>query len=311
MEQTICVNAPLALAGTRNTRELGGYPAACGRKTRRHAFLRSDGLSGLTDKDVQMLLDYGVCCVVDLRSESETAAAPSRLADVPGVDYYSIPMLDEAASQGFTGGMPERMGDVYVKLLSGRGDAFARIIRIFAQHSDGTVLFNCTAGKDRTGVTAMLLLLLAGVPCEIVVADYSVSEANMRDIFKRQKAWLKKTFGIIPPDAVFSSAPEELETALAYLAEHYGTAESYLLQAGAAAQDIVEKLVVFGRPNDIHARAQNGHGDPVVFQRAAMCRAVDAARAAADDDHPRARQRVADQSGDFEPVRRAPARPHD
>ena len=100
------------------------------------------------------------------------------------------------------------------------------------------MLFNCTAGKDRTGVTAMLLLLLAGVPCEIVVADYSVSEANMRDIFKRQKAWLKKTFGIIPPDAVFSSAPEELETALAYLAEHYGTAESYLLQAGAAAQDI-------------------------------------------------------------------------
>ena len=98
---------------------------------------------------------------------------------------------DEAASQGFTGGMPERMGDVYVKLLSGRGDAFARMIRIFAQHSDGTVLFNCTAGKDRTGVTAMLLLLLAGVPCEIVVADYSVSEANMRDIFKRQKAWLK------------------------------------------------------------------------------------------------------------------------
>lgn len=103
MEQTICVNAPLALAGTRNTRELGGYPAACGRKTRRHAFLRSDGLSGLTDKDVQMLLDYGVCCVVDLRSESETAAAPSRLADVPGVDYYSIPMLDEAASPGLYG----------------------------------------------------------------------------------------------------------------------------------------------------------------------------------------------------------------
>ena len=262
MEQTICVNAPLALAGTRNTRELGGYPAACGRKTRRHAFLRSDGLSGLTDKDVQMLLDYGVCCVVDLRSESETAAAPSRLADVPGVDYYSIPMLDEAASQGFTGGMPERMGDVYVKLLSGRGDAFARMIRIFAQHSDGTVLFNCTAGKDRTGVTAMLLLLLAGVPCEIVVADYSVSEANMQEIFKQQKAWLEKTFGVTPPDAVFSSAPEELETALAYLAEHYGTAESYLLQAGAAAQDIA---VVHERPGAARTELRSGSARPFVF----------------------------------------------
>ncbi len=42
-------------------------------------------------------------------------------------------------------------------------------------------------------MTAMLLLLLAGVPCEIVVADYSVSEANMQEIFKQQKAWLEKT----------------------------------------------------------------------------------------------------------------------
>lgn len=249
MEQTICANAPLVLAGTRNTRDLGDYPAAHGRKTRRHAFLRSDGLSGLTDEDVQILLDYGVCCVVDLRSESETAAAPSRLANVPGVDYYAIPMLDEAASQGFAGSMPEHMGDVYVKLLSERSDAFARMIHIFAQHSGGTVLFNCTAGKDRTGVTAMLLLLLAGVPCEIIVADYSVSESNLQDIFTQQKAWLKKTFGITPPDAVFSSAPEEIETALAYLAEHYGTAEAYLLQAGAAAQDIAAvRSMLLGEP---------------------------------------------------------------
>lgn len=79
----------------------------------------------------------------------------------------------------------------------------------------------------------MLLLLLAGVPCEIVVADYSVSEANMQEIFKQRRPGWEKTFGVTPPDAVFSSAPEELETALAYLAEHYGTAESYLLQAGA------------------------------------------------------------------------------
>lgn len=71
----IRANRPLALAGTRNTRELGGYATADGKITRTHAFLRSDGLSRLTDADLHKLLDYGVGCVVDLRSKRNPPGA--------------------------------------------------------------------------------------------------------------------------------------------------------------------------------------------------------------------------------------------
>ncbi len=231
-------NRPLALAGTRNTRELGGYATDDGRLTRTHAFLRSDGLSRLTDGDLHKLLDYGVGCVVDLRSQKEIAQAPSRLAKVPGVDYCEVHMLDQAASQNFAGDMPARMGEVYVQLLAQNSREFAQVFRIFAAHRDVTVLFNCAAGKDRTGVTAMLLLLLAGVPEETVVTDYVPSESNMKELFAQQRQQLARAGQPVPPMSVFSSAPEEIRMALDYLQAHYAGAEDYLLRAGVSPADI-------------------------------------------------------------------------
>ncbi|MFR1807919.1 MAG: tyrosine-protein phosphatase, partial [Pygmaiobacter massiliensis] len=69
MSKLICSSQPLPLCGTRNTRDLGGYPAADGAVTKTHRFLRSDGLAALTQPDIEFLLAYGVGCVVDLRSE--------------------------------------------------------------------------------------------------------------------------------------------------------------------------------------------------------------------------------------------------
>lgn len=244
----IRANRPLALSGTRNTRELGGYATADGKITRTHAFLRSDGLSRLTDADLHKLLDYGVGCVVDLRSQTEIDQAPSRLAGVPGVDYCEVHMLDQAASRNFAGDMPAHMGEVYVQLLADHSREFARVFRIFAAHRDVTVLFNCAAGKDRTGVTAMLLLLLAGVPEETVVADYVPSESNMKELFALQRQQLARAGQPVPPMSVFSSAPEEIRMALDYLQQHYAGAEDYLLQAGVSPAEIaILREMLLGR----------------------------------------------------------------
>jgi protein-tyrosine phosphatase len=229
---------PLSLNGTRNTRELGGYRTLHGSKTRTHAFLRSDSLSELTDTDIQTLLRYGVRCVVDMRSETELTASPSAMKHVEDIYYYSVPILDEIASKGYIGQMPDRMGKIYIELLSRNQKDFAIIMRIFARHNDCTVLFNCMAGKDRTGIIAMLLLLLAGVPHEVMIADYSVSETNMKELFQKQKVWLQKKYGIAVPDHIFSSKPEEIEMALQYLLDNYGTAQDYLLHCGVSVEDL-------------------------------------------------------------------------
>ena len=151
-----------------------------------------DSTAQLTPADVQALLAYGVGCVIDLRSENETAAAPSVFRGQPGVAYYTVPLLDEAASSGFTGALPKGMGAVYQALLDRNAADFARIVHLLAAHLDKVTLFHCTAGKDRTGVTAMLLLALAGVPREAIVADYAVSEQNMKLVFEQIKRSIRE-----------------------------------------------------------------------------------------------------------------------
>ncbi|WP_099205675.1 tyrosine-protein phosphatase [Scatolibacter rhodanostii] len=246
-DTNIVVAKPLPLTGTRNTRDLGGYIIEGGSKTRTHVFLRSDSPANLTNEDIEALKAYGVRCVVDLRTETEMVAFPSRLKDVMGIDYYHVSIADGIASEGFQlDKIPKNMGEMYVRILSEQSEVLARLIHIFASYKNETVLFNCAAGKDRTGVVAMLLLLLAGVGEETIIADYSMTEVYMTDIFDQQRKNLEQTYGFLPPDYLFSSAPKQIETALKYLTSHYGSAEDYLKRAGASIQDleIVKKMLI-------------------------------------------------------------------
>lgn len=112
------------------------------------------------------------------------------------------------------------------------------MFHIFAQHKDSTNLFNCTAGKDRTGVTAMLLLNLAGVDSETILVDYEVTESNMHTVFEKQKVMLKEKYGIDVPDCAFSSERFQMEMAIGYLEKKWGDAEKYLLDAAVSEEDI-------------------------------------------------------------------------
>lgn len=233
-QESLWAAKPLKLEGARNVRDLGGYPTEDGGTVRTGRFYRGDSTAGLTEEDVRKLLQMGVGCVVDLRSGQETERAPSAFRDVPEADYYAVPMLDQVTSSAFQGKLPDRMGEVYVELLAQMGEQFVGMMKLFAAHRGRACLFHCTAGKDRTGVTAMLLLQLAGVPREFIVADYSATGLYMKESFAQQKRWARETFGKAPPDHVFSSDPAEIGMALAYLEEEFGTARDYLLQNGAS-----------------------------------------------------------------------------
>ena len=117
-QESLWVAKPLKLAGARNVRDLGGYPAEDDGTVQSGRFYRGDSTAGLTGEDVRLLQQLGVGCVVDLRSGQETERAPSALRETPGVDYYAAPMLDQVTSSAFQGKLPERMGEVYVELLT-------------------------------------------------------------------------------------------------------------------------------------------------------------------------------------------------
>ncbi|MDD2417494.1 MAG: tyrosine-protein phosphatase [Oscillospiraceae bacterium] len=225
------VNKPIKLDGAHNVRELGGYTTSDGRTTKNGVFLRGDGTHALTDQDLRILLEAGIYLVIDMRSPDEVEQFPSRfyMAD-NNIRYENIVMFDGLQSLFAGEEIQNSMAGLYCRLLDDCREQYSRIFRLFIDN-DRASLFHCTAGKDRTGVVAMLLLNLAGVPNELIVADYSVSEHNMSDLFERQHKQLEN-MGVVVPEYVFGSPAEDMEITLDYLETKYGGANEYLKLCG-------------------------------------------------------------------------------
>lgn len=226
----IQASKPMDLSGTYNTRELGGYPLEGGGSTKSRACLRSDGLYAVTIEDKKFLKDYGVGRIIDLRTIQETIQQPCIIGEAEGIEYFNIPLEDQISSEGFKGAFPESMSQLYIGLLDDRGSQIAEILKKIAQ-CQKTVLFNCAAGKDRTGIIAMLLLLLCKVPKEVILRDYEVSGKNMLPVFDKQKEMLQQLH-ITIPEYVFESDRREMEKTICYLEERWKTAEEYMKSIG-------------------------------------------------------------------------------
>jgi len=222
----IRVSEPLQLDGANNVRELGGYPAKGG-TTAKRVYLRADGLQNLSDHDLKKLADYGVCQVIDLRSDREKEYMPDRVGT--NMAYFHVGMLDQMNSKSFKGQGPESMYALYQSLLDDSAEQIGTVMHLLAEVKEGAALFHCTAGKDRTGIIAMILLELAGVPKEYIIADYSVTETYMKDVFARQKEQAEAN-GIEIKDYMLQSKPEDMERTIEYFHQKYSDAETYLLE---------------------------------------------------------------------------------
>ena len=216
----------VALEGCLNFRDLGGYACADGKTTREGVFYRSNCLSYLTDADIVMLCDMSITHVLDLRFPDEVAKDVNRMADREGVSYINISLADGAWLDPKV--FPTSMAQFYTDLLEKSGARIAEAFRFFAAHADGRFAFHCTAGKDRTGVLAALLLDLAGVSREDIVADYALTQTYMWDVFMQAKLEMEAKYGMPLADYIFEAAPESMTLFLDVLYTRYGNAAAYL-----------------------------------------------------------------------------------
>ena len=178
----------LPLEGAHNVRELGGYPVSGGGQTRYHRFLRADGLNNLTEHDREFLYGYGVRTVIDLRDSFEVEQDPDQMiggdvvwANYPLLglniaDFESVQSFDDLERQWTQN--PPAFTEVYDMILSAR-ENIRRCFELIAEAPEGCVLFHCMAGKDRTGILAMLLMSLAGCDKWDCVASYMQSRVNL------------------------------------------------------------------------------------------------------------------------------------
>jgi protein-tyrosine phosphatase len=242
------------LEGAANFRDLGGYRTADGGRTRWGLVFRSDALHALTVEDAALVGRLGLRVVYDLRGDHERRRHPS--VELPDGDVRrvllgiggaageskeiterildgEIPEITEEFLVGAYQQMAERDPTTFVALLTGLTDP------------DGLpALFHCTAGKDRTGMTAALLLRLLGVDEETVLDDYELSTAHWSE---HRIALLRPSFERAGIDIerfrpLFVAPRVAMASLLSILRDAHGGVEGYLVEAGGMDPEAVAEL---------------------------------------------------------------------
>lgn len=251
---------------THNARGIGGMAAESGGTVRSGILYRSDALGGLTAAGIGAFADLGIGTVIDLRTDAERARSADVLPPDGSVQLLSLPILggamDEMVRRMLPGGDGTRpseddvarmleavptLEELYLGMLKDGAAQFVAIGRavIAAAGTDRPgVLFHCTAGKDRTGVAAALLLQLAGASRADVVADYTLTGQNLAGAFAESLTGLITSMGVpLTPKLriLATEAPAEaMEAVLDRLATEYGGAAGYLRAYGMTDAEIGE-----------------------------------------------------------------------
>ncbi len=219
--------------GAFNIRDVGGYTTLSSHTVRSGMVYRADGLHRIPAGGASTLARLGWRTVIDLRTTGEVAQGVFQLGGVPVIN---LPILRT------TWGIPENreiepvsfLSDHYLQMLDEGAAAIAAAFTILGSPVRLPVVFHCSAGKDRTGVLAALVLSVLGVPDEVVATDYHLSAPAV----ERLVTWLRATRPDLSeemsrqPKALLSCPPEAMHTFLDAVRRRFGSVEGYLIGIG-------------------------------------------------------------------------------
>lgn len=176
----------LHLEGASNFRDLGGYYGQDGRQVRWRRLFRSDHLGALTPRDKEIVGQIGVRRVFDFRGVTERDEAHCAIEDAKVVSLSIEPTITGWLTEHVEAGRkpsPQdtvlRMQETYRAFASDNRHRYRELFQHLLA-SDDPLVFHCTAGKDRTGFAAALILLALGVPREVVLEDYLLTNTHYR-----------------------------------------------------------------------------------------------------------------------------------
>lgn len=196
----------LNFEGIDNFRDLGGYRSADGRRVRWGKLYRSGTFANASLADQQVIGHLGLHALVDFRSAAEKREEPSRLPDPAPFTLVEIPTLE--------GGDTSLAEEIMARIENDNFDDFdpdafmiaanrqiatkytpqyRQFMQVLLEADGRPVAWHCTAGKDRTGFAAALLLRALGVPEDLVLEDYLRSREPALAARSRQ-LWLLRLF---------------------------------------------------------------------------------------------------------------------
>lgn len=225
-----------------NFRDLGGYRTRQGQQIKWGMIYRTDKLSSLSEEDQRYLQRLEVRRIVDFRSDEERNSAPHSLGEDSAARIDAMPITVEAAQIELVTARLQKddvsVDDVAALLVDANKEMVLRFTPVYRQWLHSLLdeqhypqLFHCTAGKDRTGLAAALLMHLLDVPEDTIMEDYLatnhytaaridqiIAQISQMELFTVDEAIIR---------ALFHVQPQFIDAAFTTISEHYGDLEQY------------------------------------------------------------------------------------
>jgi protein-tyrosine phosphatase len=242
------------LDGGINFRDIGGYVNSQGRRVKWRKIMRCGHLANLTQGDLDVLEEIGVSQIHDFRRVEEQAQNPSCAVRAEFIDDYQMSIGDISRFWEFlfegelsAESSHQLVVNSYRNCIQAVIPAFSRFMRHIVDNADNASVFHCSAGKDRTGMAAALILSALDVPRDTIVADYMLTiehydstrlieivEGHLRDakVESWERSWL------IPYCSVHQ---DNIVAFLEAIDAEYGDVRNYLTSAlGLSDQDLIK-----------------------------------------------------------------------
>jgi protein-tyrosine phosphatase len=236
--------APPEIRTIGNFRDVGGCAARGGRRVRTGVLFRSGHLGAASDEDLARLGRLGIRTVIDFRGPRDEAGDGARRLP-PGARLVRLPIGDPAAGGEIRdllgrsdaaglerilggGGAERMMCEAAAGLVTGRCAEFGALLRGLAAEHRLPALMHCSAGKDRTGWAASLVLLVLGASEDDVIEHYLLSNRHRREENERLLASARD--GLDPEwiRPFLEVRVEYARAALDAVARRFGSFEAYV-----------------------------------------------------------------------------------
>jgi protein-tyrosine phosphatase len=241
----------IALEGTPNFRDIGGYETTDGHFVKWGLVYRTGVLSYLTESDFAYLRQLDVRVVCDFRTHQENQDAPEKWVPDSNADMISLPIgVDSngnttASFQKFAASHPttEQFRQMMEKTYAGFVFQFSpQYATVFTQLKQDhlPLVYHCTAGKDRTGAFTALLLRVLGVPQQTIVEDYALtnqylmSEGDHSVASQKARAQAESMMKQFTPEerkVLMAADPDYLKATFTAIDERYGSFDNFRRQA--------------------------------------------------------------------------------
>ncbi len=255
------MNRHVPLAGQPNFRDLGGYAAGDGRRTKWGVVYRSGELSQLSDDDVGRLGELGVRTVVDLRSPQEVSArGEGRLP--PGAQVFALPiassdmfanLIPMFLKGDFSQVPPDLLDQINRMLVRDFTAQYAGLLGALSDPANRPLVFHCTQGKDRAGFGAAMVLSALGVPWETVIDDYLLSNHFRKEENDKMLAMIRsfasnhggpegEQIAFSRVEGLLYVKEQSLQAAHTEILDRHGSVEAFLVEGLDCSAEGLERL---------------------------------------------------------------------